>query len=147
MPAFRLVLLAAFVGCLAGCGGPPVDGTYRDADNPSLRYEFRPGGLWSAEMVVDVPAGVFPHGAGRRFGGTYVRRGDLLELVCTSSSRQDPMSGEFRAENSDLASCNHLLLAQDGMLVAVGADGQTDSLFATDVNPFGARRLERQPKP
>lgn len=143
----RLVLLAALVGCLAGCGRPPVEGNYRDVDNPSLRYEIRPDGLWSAELVVEVPSGVFPHGASQRFGGTFLRRGDMLELVCTSSDRQDPMSGEFRPEDCDLSAYHHRLRAQDGALVAVGADGQTESLFAADLNPFGARRLERETRP
>jgi len=142
----RLILLAALVG-LAACGRPSVEGIYRDVDNSSLRYEIRPDGLWSAELVVEVPSGVFPHGASRRFLGTFVRRGDILELVCTSSDRQDPMSGEFRPEDCDLSAHHHRLRAQDGALVAVGADGQTESLFATDLNPFGARRLERETSP
>ena len=132
MKIARALSLAICVGCFSGCGGPPVIGTYRDAVNPAVRYELREGGLWSAELVVDVPSGVFPHGAGQRLEGNFTRRGDVLELVCTASSRQDPISGEFR---------------KDEALVAVDANGGTESIFATDLNPFGARRLQKEARP
>ncbi|MFM7374657.1 MAG: hypothetical protein ACKO39_05850 [Chthoniobacterales bacterium] len=147
MKIARALLLAVCVGSLSGCGGPPIDGAYRDSVNPSVRYELREGGLWSAELVVDVPSGVFPHGAGQRLEGNFTRRGDVLELVCTASSRQDPISGEFRKDDADLAAYNHRLRVEADALVPVDANGETESVFATDLNPFGARRLHKEARP
>ena len=58
------VRLFSFVFCafvLTGCGRRSVEGVYYDAQNPAVRYELREGGSWSAELIVDVPAGIFPH--------------------------------------------------------------------------------------
>lgn len=149
MTCLRVALLAVLVAVLAGCGRDNVDveGAYRDASNPAVRYELRAGGGWAAESVVEVSAGVFPHGAGRRLEGSFTRVGDVLELVCTSAGRQDPVSGSFIEEEGDLASCNHRLLIRDGELVPIGEDGETEGLFASDLNPFGARKLVREVKP
>lgn len=132
---------------LAGCGRETIGGAYRDVEKPSVRYELDEGGNWSAEVQVAVPSGMFAHGAGRKFSGNFTRRGNVLELVCTSASRQDPVSGKFREEPDELSSYNHFFLTQGGALVAVGSDGRTESLFASDLNPFGTRRLEKEAAP
>lgn len=147
MALVRSVLALAAIASLVGCGREPVGGTYRDAMNPGIRYEFGQDGTWSAESIVEVPAGVFPHGAGRRLAGIFTRSGDTLELVCSSATRQDPISGEFREEENDASSFSHRLLAEQGSLFPLGPNGERDSLFATDLNPLGARNLvpEKQP--
>lgn len=143
----RAVALASFIGLLPGCGGQPISGSYRDEGNPSVRYDLREDGVWSAELVVDVPSGIFPHGAGQRLEGNFTRCGDVLELFCTGVSRQDPTSGEFRKADADVAAYNHRLRVETDTLVPVGTDGSTESMFATDLNPFGARRLQREARP
>ena len=147
MAGLRLVLFAACAVILPGCGRERVDGAYRDSANPALRYELRNGDTWSAEMVVAVPAGVFPHGAGTWWRGNYTRSGNVIELVCTSSGRYDPLSGELREDKADPAAYNHRLAFEDGGLVPVGAKGEKEALFATDLNPLGARKLVREEKP
>lgn len=126
---------------LTGCSRERIEGRYRAVGNPSVSYCFQEGGLWSVEVPVTVPMGVFPHGAGKKFSGNYVRKGDALELVCTSSSRQDPISGDFREEEVDVSIYNHGLLVEGRALLAVGSNGETNSLFASDLNPFGVRHL------
>jgi hypothetical protein len=142
----RVVVLAVCAALLPGCGSQKVAGSYRDAMNPDLRYQFGEDGSWSAEVVIELPAGVFPHGAGRRFGGTFKRSGDSLDLVCLSASRQDPASGQYRNDEVDLASYAHRLLVKEDSLVPVGPNGETEGLFATDLNPLGARKLVREDK-
>lgn len=144
MTTARLLFLAFSAVVLAGCGRQKVEGVYRDEFNPALRYELRDGGDWSAEVVVEVPAGVFPYGADRKFSGLFTRRGDLLELVCSSAEQRDPISGDYRADDAEPAQYNHLLLAEEGALLPVDADGRKEALFATDLNPLGARKLIRE---
>jgi hypothetical protein len=143
----RIALIAACAAVLSGCGREKVDGVYRDPANPAVRYELRNGDSWSAEMVVEVPAGIFPHGAGTWLQGNYTRSGDVIELVCTSAGRRDPLSGELRADKTDPASYNHKLVLEDGALVPVGAGGEKEADFATDLNPLGARKLVPEEKP
>lgn len=128
---------------VTGCGRRDVEGVYRDVSDPSIRYELRDDGSWSAELIVEIPAGVFAHGASRRLDGTYNRSGSLLELVCLNASRQDPISGEYRPEGA-AALYNHLLSAEEDSLVPVGPKGEKDAVFAADLNPLGARQLVRE---
>lgn len=146
MNLFRFVLLVGFAAVLSGCGSQKVAGSYRDSTNGNVRYQFVGDGSWSAEAIVELPAGVFPHGAGRRLEGKFKQSGDLLELVCLSASRQDPTSGQYRKEDVDLAKYGHRLLAGKGHLVPIGPNGETEALFATDLNPLGARKLVREDK-
>lgn len=141
MIILRLLLVALCAAALAGCGGKNVAGLYRDESNPAVCYELRADGTWSAELSVGVPAGVFPHGAGKQFEGNFTRSGQVLELVCTSVRRQDPISGDWQKDATDPASCTHRLLFEEGVLVPIGPRGEKEALFATDLNPFGARKL------
>jgi len=125
---------------MTGCGRRAVEGVYRDVADPSIRYELRDDGSWSAELIVEIPAGVFAYGANRRLDGTYRRSGSLVELACLNASRQDPISGEYRPEGA-AAQYNHLLSAEEDFLVPVGPNGEKDALFAADLNPLGARKL------
>lgn len=138
---FAVVLVAALL--VSGCGRPKVVGYYRDAQNADVAYELRVDGTWVATVTVGVPAGVFPHGSDRRLEGTYGRRGKVIELTCRSVRREDPMTGEFAEEPLNPSSCNHYFRAEDGKLVPIGADGQTEAVFASDLNPLGARELVR----
>lgn len=142
----RVVVLALCAVLVPGCGSQKVAGPFRDAANPDLRYQFGEDGSWSAELAIDLPAGIFPHGAGRRFDGTFERSGDALELVCLSASRQDPASGKYRKDEVDLASFAHRFLVEEDALVPIGPNGETEALFATDLNPLGARKLVRENK-
>ncbi len=142
----RVVLILFCAALLPGCGSQKVTGSYRDEVNQDLRYQFGEDGSWSAELAIDLPAGVFPHGAGRRFDGTFERSGDALELVCLSASRQDPASGKYRKDEVDLASFAHRLLVEEDVLVPMGPNGEREALFATDLNPLGARKLVRENK-
>ena len=139
----RFCLLAFCCVFLSGCGSQKVVGHFRDEAKPDLRYQFGEDGSWSAEVVVELPTGVFPHGAGRRFDGTFSRSGNVIELVCLSVERQDPTSGAYREDDVELAEYSHRLLLEEGALVPVGPDGEREALFATDLNPLGARKLVR----
>jgi hypothetical protein len=130
-----------------GCGRVDVRGNdcgnYHDPDNPAARYELLEGGAWVAELELEVPAGVFPHGSGLRLEGHYSRRGEVIELVCVSASRQDPMSGDYEAEAGDASRYNHRFAVGEGELLPVGANGEREALFLSDLNPLGVRRLVR----
>jgi len=138
--ALRLCTLALCFG-LVGCGRRHVEGVYHDAGNPAIRYELRDGGRWFAELIVEVPSGVFPHGASRRLEGTFKRKGGIIELVCLTASRQDPISGAFRPDDSAAAEYSHFLAVEDAFLVPVGPDGKSEAFFAAELNPLGARQL------
>ena len=137
----RIVLLLASAAVLSGCSRFKVEGSYRDADNPAISYLFGQDGKWSAEKTVQVPAGLFPHGSGRRWQGTFERRGDFIELTCTAVLRQEPLTGEFRDEPTDVASYNHRLRIVEAALVPEATEHGVDPVFASDVNPLGARKL------
>ncbi|MBJ7327583.1 MAG: hypothetical protein JHC52_09605 [Chthoniobacterales bacterium] len=125
----------------AGCARKEVAGNYIDAENPAIHYEFRPDGQWVGTLSLEVPGGLFAHGAGQRLEGTYRRRGDILELQCTGYFRQDPVSGEFKKERGgggDAVS-DHMFLIGEGALIPTG---RKDAVFASDLNPLGARRLQ-----
>ena len=139
-PRGVLVLLAAVLA-LSGCGRSKIEGSYRDAENPAITYFFGGDGTWQAERSVEVGAGVFPHGSGRRLAGSFSRRGDRVELVCIEVSRQDPMTGEFRGEGIDASAYNHILEVGNGALVPVPAEEGGEGVFASDINPLGARKL------
>ena len=136
-----LVCAVAVAFTLTGCDRVKVEGRYQDAENPAITYVFTRDGAWRAEEVLGVAAGVFPHGSGRRLEGTFGRRGDTLDLKCTTVSRQEPMTGEFCAESVDASAYSHLLRLESGALVPV-APGQTKgTVFPSDINPLGARKL------
>lgn len=139
---YYAVLLAAAWG-LSGCGKEKIAGSYRDAENPAITYELREDGAWVAQMAVGAPSGVFPHGSDRRLEGTYRRSGEELELVCNAVRRQDPTTGEFADEPGDPSACNHRLRAEKDKLLPVGTSGETNAVFASDLNPLGARVLVR----
>jgi hypothetical protein len=138
---FRGVFVLAVALALAGCDRAKIEGFYRDAENPAITYFFGDDGTWRAEMLVEVAAGVFPHGSGRRLEGTFKRRGERMELVCITVLRQEPTTGEFRAEVTDTSACNHVLRMEDGALVPAPAEGGQEVVFASEINPLGARRL------
>lgn len=144
MIVLRYLLVALCSAALAGCGGTNPAGLYSDDTNPAVRYELRSDGTWLAEFAVGVPSGVFPHGAGKRLEGNFTRSGQVLEMVCTSVRRQDPISGEWQKDATEPASCTHRLLLEGGVLVPIGPRGEKEALFATDLNPFGARKLVRE---
>jgi len=144
---FRSFLMLAVALALFGCGRAKVAGSYRDAENPAVMYFFGEDGTWRAESLVEVAAGVFPHGSGRRLEGTFSRRGKLLELVCTAVARQEPTTGEFRSEETDVSAYNHVLRMENAALVPAPAEEGQEVVFASEINPLGARRLERQPDP
>jgi len=137
----RVVLLAACAAFVSACGPKRVVGAYRDVENPQVRYQFGNDGTWSAESAVELAAGVFPHGAGRRLEGTFEQSGRAIEIICVSASRQEPTSGQYRAEEADPSQYNHRLEVDEDGLVPVGPDGERDAVFASDLNPFGARKL------
>jgi hypothetical protein len=139
----RLLLGIVLVAiALAGCARKEVTGNYTDAENPAIHYEFRPDGQWVGTLALEVPGGLFAHGAGQRLEGTYLRRGDILELKCTGYFRQDPVSGEFKQERGGggEAASDHMFLIGEGVLIPTG---RKDAVFASDLNPLGARRLQR----
>lgn len=135
-----LVVLAAALA-LSGCGRAKIAGAYRDAENPAITYFFGDDGTWRAELRVEVDAGVFPHGSGRRLDGTFSRRGDRIDLVCTAVSRQEPTTGEFRGEGIDASAYNHVVRVEDEALVPAPAKEGAEEVFASDINPLGARKL------
>jgi len=135
-----LVVLAAALA-LSGCGRAKIGGAYRDVENPAITYFFGDAGTWRAELRVEVGAGVFPHGSGRRLDGTFGRRGDRIDLVCTAVSRQEPTTGEFRGEGIDASAYNHVLRVEDEALVPAPAEEGAEEVFASDINPLGARKL------
>ena len=137
----RIPLLLIFAAVLPGCSRFEVRGYYRDAENPAISYFFGEDGKWQAEERVEVAAGVFPHGAGRRLQGTFERRGEIIELTCTEVLRQEPITGEFREEAIDASSYKHKLRIAEGALVPEAVDDGDEPLFASDVNPLGARKL------
>ena len=139
--SIRIAFLLASVALLPGCSRFKVEGSYRDADNPAITYLFGQDGKWLAEETVEVAAGVFPHGSGRRLQGTFQRLGNVIELTCTTVLRQEPITGEFRDEPTDAASYNHKLRIVEGALVPEATEDGLDPLFASDVNPLGARKL------
>jgi len=137
----RLLLAMAVAAAIpVGCGRKDITGDYRDTENPAIRYEFRPDGSWTATLSLKVPAGLFAHGAGQRLEGTYSRSGETLELKCAARFREDPVSGEFSEDRGEGAGgADHMFLIQEGVLVPKGPQ---DAVFASDLNPLGARRLE-----
>jgi len=143
----RVVSIVVCAAFLAGCGARKIAGHFRDVANPDLLYEFGEDGSWSADVVVELPTGIFPHGAGTRFEGTFERSGDQLHLVCLSTSRQDPTSGQYRKGDTEPSAYSHTLLVEEDALVPVGPDGEREALFATDLNPLGARKLVREDGP
>lgn len=144
MRVYRYVILAAVVCLMSGCGHGKVEGFYRDAENAAITYRLRADDTWMAEAAADAGAGIFPHGSGRRLDGSWSRRGNVVVLTCASVRRQDPMTGEFAEEPDDSSAFDHrLLIADEGRLVPVGADGKIGAGFASDLNPLGARELVR----
>ena len=134
-------LLLALALAPAGCSRGKVEGSYRDAENPAITYFFGADGNWRAESLVEVAAGVFPHGSGRKLEGNFRRRGDMIELVCTAVSRQEPTTGEFRDEEVDASAYNHVLRVENEALVPAPAEEGVQETFASDINPLGARKL------
>jgi len=131
--------VAAAAALPAGCGRKEISGNYRDAENPAIRYEFRPDGRWTATLSLEVPAGLFAHGAGQRLEGTYRRNGETWELTCAARFREDPVSGEFKEDRGGGSHADHMFVVREGALVPTG---RQDAVFASDLNPLGARRLE-----
>lgn len=141
MGIIRAVVFAVAIVLLPGCGREKIEGRYRDADNAAITYQLRADGTWTAVMSVKVPAGVFPHGSARKLQGTFTRQGDRLALECKSVEREDPITGDFRPERGEAAAYDHLLRIENGRLLpAARQDGQSP-LFASDLNPLGAREL------
>jgi len=138
---FRRLLVLAVALVLSSCGRAKVEGSYRDAENPAITYFFGDDGTWRAESLVEVAAGVFPHGSGRRLEGTFSRRGNMIELVCTAVARQEPTTGEFRSEETDVSAYNHVLRMENGALIPAPAKEGQEVIFASEINPLGARRL------
>ncbi|MBJ7327593.1 MAG: hypothetical protein JHC52_09660 [Chthoniobacterales bacterium] len=137
-------LILSVVFFVSGCGRAKVEGRYRDADNPAIGYDFRADRTWTAESAVEVAAGIFPHGSGRKFEGTLKQRGDVIELTCTNVSRQEPLTGEFRPEPGRPSAYDHKFRAEEGMLRPLAPDAGTEILFASDINPLGAKLLMPQ---
>ena len=138
---FRCFLVLAVALALSGCDRAKIEGPYRDAENPAITYFLGDDGKWLAESLVEVAAGVFPHGSGRRLEGTFSRCGNMIELVCTTVVRQEPTTGEFRSEETDASAYNHVLRMEDGALIPAPAKEGQEVVFASEINPLGARRL------
>ena len=138
---FRNFLLLAVALALSGCGRAKIEGSYRDVENPAITYFLGDDGKWQAESLVEVAAGVFPHGSGRRLEGTFSRRGNIIELVCTTVVRQEPTTGEFRSEETEASAYNHVLRMENGALIPAPAKEGQEVVFASEINPLGARRL------
>ena len=139
--AVCVISAIAAIAVLPGCGRVKVEGSYRDVENPAISYIFNADGTWRAEKVSEVGAGIFPHGSGRRLHGTFGRKGNIVELKCVEVSREEPMSGEFRSEPVDVSAYDHRLRVEERALVPVAAKDGAESVFASDINPLGARRL------
>ena len=135
------LLLLGLALAPAGCSRVKVEGAYRDTENPGITYFFSNDGTWRAESLVEVAAGVFPHGSGRRLEGTFSRRGGRIELVCAAVSRQEPTTGRFRADEIEASAYNHALRLDGDSLVPAAAEEGQEVVFASDINPLGARRL------
>ena len=134
-------LVLAVALALSGCSRAKVEGSYRDAENSAITYFFGDDGTWRAESLVEVAAGVFPHGSGRRLEGTFSRRGNMIELLCTAVTRQEPTTGEFRSEETEVSAYSHVLRMENGALIPAPAKEAQEVLFASEINPLGARRL------
>ena len=138
---FRCFLVLAVALALSGCDRAKIEGPYRDVENPAITYFLGDDGTWRAESLVEVAAGVFPHGSGRRLEGTFSRRGERIDLVCAAVSRQEPTTGEFRSEETEASAYNHVLRMEDGALIPAPAKEGQEVVFASEINPLGARRL------
>ena len=138
---FRCFLVLAVALALSGCDRAKVEDSYRDAENPAITYFLGDDGKWQAESLVEVAAGVFPHGSGRRLEGTFSRRGERIDLVCAAVSRQEPTTGEFRSEETEASAYNHVLRMENGALIPAPAKEGQEVVFASEINPLGARRL------
>lgn len=91
----RAVALCLLAGGLTGCEKVEVAGSYRDASQQDLVYEFRPDGTWTAVWENKVPMGLFAQGSARRLQGTYELSGRRLRLTCLSVEERDPVSVSF----------------------------------------------------
>ena len=67
----------------------------------------------------------------------------MIELVCTAVARQEPTTGEFRSEETDVSAYNHVLRMENGALIPAPAKEGQEVIFASEINPLGARRLIR----
>lgn len=90
-----IALLGATIGGLCGCEKIDVTGSYRDASQEGLVYEFLPNGTWTAVWEKKVPMGLFAQGSARKLQGVYEVRGRRMQLTCLAVEERDPVSVGF----------------------------------------------------